>query len=391
MRRHRILFLNHVGRISGAERSLLDLARHLNRDRFDPQVALPADGELAARMVDNGIACHPLPFRRIRKTVNPLQWAITLAHVVRRAHAVAEIIRRNRVDLVHANSNTAQLYGGLAARWTGVPSIWHTRDLVNLGLIGTWCGSTASRTIAISESVRQHAARYVRSPDRLRLIYNGVALDEFTPRHGRTEMRATLGIPETAPLVGMVAQLSPWKRHELFLEAASRLASAVPACHFLLVTEDVFQDQPGRLAALKARALVLNLSGRVLFIPFGQDVVSLLASLDILMHPAANEPLGRIVLEAMAMGKPVVAVNSAGPGEIIQSGINGMLAAHSQPDELAAAALPLLHDPALAKRVGLAARQRVEQTFDIRRTAAQVEALYDELLTPGGPAYARSH
>ena len=384
MRRYRVLFLNHVGRLSGAERSLLDLTRHLDRGRFELQAALPPEGELAAHLTDSCTACHVLPFRRIRKTLDPLQLAFTLSHVVSTARMLAEVIRTNHINLVHANSNMAQLYGGLAARWTGVPCVWHTRDLVHLGLPGIWLARTATRVIAISESVRQHVARYVRDPARLRLIYNGLALDEFAPRHRGMELRASLGIPAEAPLVGMIAQLAPWKRHDVFLEAASRVAAAMPACHFLLVADDVFDDQPGRLASLKAQAQQMGLSDKIQFLPFGQDVANLMESLDVLMHPASHEPLGRVVLEAMAMGKPVVAVNSGGPGEIIQDGLNGLLAADSQPAELAAAALTLLRDPVLAGRIGAAARQRVEQAFDIRHTAAQVEAVYDELLPPGG-------
>jgi glycosyltransferase involved in cell wall biosynthesis len=384
MRRHRILFLNHVARVGGAERSLLDLVGHLDRNRFDLLAAAPGEGELPDLLADLGVTCHPLPFKRLRKTFNPVRLAGELAGVLRVAGELVSLIRREGVSLVHANSNTAQLYGGLAARRAGVPCVWHTRDLVNLGPMGRWLGRHASCTIAISECVRRHASRYVADPARLRTVTNGIALDVFTPRSRRAEVRAELGIPADVPLLGMIGQLAPWKGHGIFIEAAARVAAEIPACRFVLVGEDLFQDRPGCRAALEAQAAAAGLGGRLLFLGFGQDVARLLEGLDILLHPPDREPLGRIILEAMAMGKPVVAVNACGPGEIIRDGVDGLLAARSDPAELAAAALRLLRDPALAARIGRTARQRIEQDFSIRRTAAGIEEVYDELLDAEG-------
>jgi glycosyltransferase involved in cell wall biosynthesis len=222
----------------------------------------------------------------------------------------------------------------------------------------------------------------------------------------------------------MIAQLVPWKNHLAFIEAAARLASALPDARFVIAGDDLFGEHPAYRAELEARiarlgtpdrpcavssswrraarpapshcldtkaaaepsAATPNLKNRIFFAGYQPDIGPLLATCDVLIHPATREPLGRVILEAMAAGKPVVAVNAGGPAEIIRHEQDGLLTASDAPDELAAAALRLIRDPALAERLGAAARQRVRADFDIRRTVLEVEALYTRLLTQTPPA-----
>lgn len=377
--RHRILFLNHSSRVSGAERSLLDMLRHLDRTRFETIVAAPQDGDLPALVVRSAVPFHPLPLRRIRKTLNPLRWSADLLNVVRIAAKLARLIRREHIDLVHCNSSTAQLYGGMAARWCGVPCAWHNRDLVNLGPLARWLGRYSSCTIAISDCVRK-TAEAACGAGKLKTIYNGIDLEEWVARGERARIREELGIPPRSPVFGMIGQLVPWKRHHAFIEAAVLLAAALPEARFIIVGEDRFGDHRAYQKELQVRVAESGLDGKVLFTGHRPDIAPLLEGLDALIHPATREPLGRVILETMAMGKPVVAVNSCGPGEIIRDGVDGLLTATGQPAELAAAALRLMSEPGLANRIGMSARRRVEEQFDIRRSIREVEAVYDELL-----------
>jgi len=377
--RQRILFLNHVSRVSGAERSLLDLLRRLDRNRFEPIVVAPAGGELADLLERAAVPHYALPLRRLCKTLNPLRLTSDFLNVASVVPRLARLIRRERIALVHANSSTAQVYGGPAARWCGVPCVWHNRDLVNLGPLGRWLGRTASCTIAISECVRRHTEEAVGDSSPVKTLYNGIELEEWVCRGERSRIRAELGIPPGAPVFGMIGQLVPWKRHGVFIEAAALVAATLPEARFPIAGDDRFGDSRASRAELEARAAGFGLGGKVLFAGYRPDIARFLEGLDVLIHPATREPLGRAILEAMAMGKPVVAVNACGPGEIIRDGVDGLLTASGAPAELAAAALRLMREPGLADRIGDAARRRVEEQFNIRRTIRDMEAVYDGL------------
>jgi glycosyltransferase involved in cell wall biosynthesis len=384
----RILYINHVSRVSGAERSLLDLLHHLDRSRFEPLVALPPGGELTDLLRQTGVSCHAVPLRRLHKTVNPIRLAADLLNAIRIVWQLTRLIRRERITLVHANSTTAQVYAGIAARLGGIPCVWHVRDLVNLGPLGFWLARFSSLTIAISDSVRRHVEPYLRNSARLRTLPNGIDLEEFRPHDRRAEVRRSLGIAPGAPVFGMVGQFVPWKGHGAFIEAAARLAAALPAARFVVAGDDLFREHSGYREELEARATELGLKHSLLFTGYRPDMANLIEAFDVLIHPAAREPLGRVILEAMAMGKPVVAVNAEGPAEIVRHGLDGLLSPTNRPEELAEAALRLITDPSLAERLGAAARLRVEQSFDIRQKVREIEALYDELPAGGGSSCA---
>ena len=410
---HRILFVNHVARLGGAERSLLDLVRRLDRQRFVPVAVIPGPGELADGLLVGDVPCHYLPLRRLRKTVNPFQLPGIAANVIGVARDLTALIRAERISLVHTNSNTAQLYAGPAARRAGVPCLWHTRDLVALGPLGRWMDRHATRTLAISECVRRNVARYTRDPAKLRTVYSRIAvpssphaldpmgrarasgpavtvMQQELLGHGaaRTpspyhEYDASTE-PPFAPVIGMIGQLVPWKGQRVFIEVAALVAAQIPAARFVIVGGDLFDEHRAYCAELQSRAAELGLASRLTFTGHRPDAAALLSGLDVLVHPVEREPLGRVVLEAMAAAKPVVAVNACGPGEIIRDRVDGLLTATAAPAELAAAVVSLLHDPELAARLGAAARQRVARDFDIGETVRQIEAIYDEVLAAGG-------
>ncbi len=388
MKPARILFINHVSRISGAERSLLDMLRHIDRSRFEPIVALPPGGELTESLQQCGVRCFPLPLRRICKTTNPWHLAVSLLNVIKVTVQLTRLIRRERIALVHANSNTAQIYAGPAARLSGVPCIWHTRDLVTLGLLGPWLNRFSSRTIAISESVHRHVSPFIHQPNILRTIYNGIDINLIAPlgKSQNSLPNGPLG-PQTGslfhkgPVFGMIGQLVPWKNHGAFIETAARLAAILPDARFVIAGDDLFGEHRDYRTTLESKIAQRELQDRLLFTGHLPDVTPLLESIDILIHPAVREPLGRVILEAMAKGKPVVAVNACGPAEIIRHGIDGLLAASDRAEDLAEEALCLIHNPLLARQLGEAGRQRVEQDFNVRKRIMEIEALYDELLS----------
>ena len=155
----KILYLNHVSHLGGAERSLLELVGSLDRTKFTPLAVIPTPGPLSDALAKAGAKVIHLPIQRFVRTCSPLVLIGYLISLLKVARQIKGLIRQAQIDIVHSNSSTAHLYGGLAARLAGVPCLWHCRDLVDLGPAGRWMSWTATRTVAISDAVARHLGR----------------------------------------------------------------------------------------------------------------------------------------------------------------------------------------------------------------------------------------
>jgi len=375
----RVLYLNHVAQISGAENSLLALVRHLDRRRVRPVAAVPP-GPLARELRHQGVQVTTVRELRLQRPAGLLGGARTALGLRWWARAVWRAGRALNCDLVHANSLTA----GIAARLAfgeSLPLVWHARDLRMPGRAEAWLLERATRIIAISACVANHLfeAR-PQARERTVLIYNGIEPRDFQPRRSRQQVRLELGIPEDCPLVGTVGQIVPWKRQELVLEVAANVIAHLPQCRFLIVGADLFGEHVEYVRRLHALAARLNVAGNVTFTGYRQDAASVLAALDVLVHPADREPLGRVVLEAMSLGVPCVAADSCGPSELVQDGVSGLLVTPGDVDGFAREIRNLLQRPATARRIGEAARRRVGESFSAERMARLTEDLYEEAM-----------
>lgn len=370
-----ILWVNHTAVMGGAEASLLELAAGMDRTRFDVMAAIPGPGPLAEAFAAYGISTVRLPFRHFRRTRHPARLAGYGLHLLTTARRLERVIRERRIDLVHANSNTAQLYAGLAAARAGVPCLWHCRDLVRLGALGRPMAARADRVVCISQAVRA-ALEAEGIAGRAVVIPNGIDPDAWAGRTAESDPRREWGVAPDAFLVGMAAQLVPWKRHDLFLEAAARIAAAVPGARFVLVGGALLDSAASYERALQKQAERLGLGQALLLAGPRSDMAAVLRSFNVLLHPADREPFGRVILEAMAVGTPVVAVDACGPAEIIRPGVDGLLAPPGDAAALAEATIGLARDRVLAERLAQAGRERVRAAFSRRRHVDQMEALY---------------
>lgn len=377
--RCRVLYFNHVGELSGAEASLMTLMSNLSPDRFQPQVVAPADGPLRATVARRDIPYHTIPLTRMGPTANPLGMGARLARLLVRRVQLGGIVQGVRPHILHANSLTA---GVIATTWSfGMPRVvLHVRDLQFPRQAMQWAAGGAEAVIAISECVKTAVTDTVpEAADKTQVIYNGIDPDQFRPTRSRSQVRAMLGVGEDELLVGNVGQLVPWKRHDRFLEAAALIASELPNARFIVVGADLFGEHHNYVAALHAQADGLGLLKPVIWAGYRDDVPDLLAAMDLLLHTAQDEPLGRVILEALCLGTPCVAVDAAGPSEIIRNLESGML---SRPDaqSLATAAVTVLARPRLAAALAQAGKDRVMQSFSARTMAEQTEKLYIEIL-----------
>lgn len=360
-----VLFLDHHAQIlGGGQLSLLALMKHLQG--CAPRCLCPGGGALEAALRREGIPCEQLEFPPLRLRAVPQVWR-ELRQLRRRAKAAA---------LLHANSSRAMFYAGLAGRRAGVPVLWHVRIADAEGNWDRFLGGLARRIAVNSQATRR---RFAGSglEDKVRVVYNGEDLEPYARADG-TALRRELG---GRPLIGMVGRLSAEKDHETFLQAAARVAGSWPQARFVLVGEDPEPGQPRR-RALEQLAGRLGLEGQVVFTGARQDIPALMAALDLLVHCAHRESFGRVLVEAMAAAKPVVATAVGGIPEVV--GECGLLVPEGDAAEVARAVESLLADAEAARHLGQAGQRRVRARFSIEAHVAQVEALYEEIWAEDG-------
>jgi glycosyltransferase involved in cell wall biosynthesis len=363
----RVLFVEHHSTVvGGGQISLLELMRQL--EHFQPLYVCGAEGDMteAVRRAQIPVAVMDMPPLRPASTRRALAAVRWLARLARQQEAV----------LLHANSSRAMFYAGLAGKLAGLPVVWHVRVVQSDGWRDQLLAHGADRIIAISRAVEQ---RFARQPaaGKVRVIHNGVDLESFSRAKG-TALRARLGCGES-PLVGMVAQLIPWKRHADFIRAMARVAGSVPQARFLIAGAEP-QPRSGYESELRKLVRQMGLEERFAFLGFYQEIAEVMAMLDVAVLTSENEPFGRVLIEAMAAGKPVVATAGGGVPEIVVDGQTGLLVPLGDVEAIAGAVVGLLGHPERAQAMGQAGRCRAQERFSIQAHARAVEALYREVV-----------
>ncbi len=393
----RVLFVNPGRALGGAEHSLLLLLQGAPSG-IEANVAVFGRGPFRDRLSAIGIPTVELPLPRWTRAVGryrlpggPVGGATLLAGSLPAALRLAAAARRAGADVIHTNGMKAHLLGGLAGRLVRVPVIWHLRDFPPEGWAGRTFHEAARRLPEVILAPSEAVAASVRLPGRRRprLVPDPVDLDRFHPEIPRDRIRRELGIAGEESLIGMIGHLTPWKGHEVFLEIARAVAHRMPRSRFVVVGGSIYETHghAGYLETLRQRAAALGLSDRVTFLGIRDDIPELLAGLDVLVHaPIAPEPFGRVVAEAMAVARPVVAARCGGIPEVIEDGVTGFLVPSGNVGAFASAVVRLLEDPALCRRLGGAGRRRAEARFGIEAHAASVLEAYRTVLRGGGAA-----
>jgi len=369
----RVLFVDHAPALGGAEHSLLSLLECLDRDLVTPSLAC-APGALLARAQEMGVACHAVAMPQMRG--HPLG----LVRLWRGAVALERMARREAADVVCANTVRGSLYAAMAAVLARLPLVWYVRDILAPGLYVRTLERIASAVVAVSQAAAEPLGGAAT------VIPNGVRIDAFTANaEASAQMRARWGVPVDAPVVGMVGRLRPWKGQDHFLRAMRLVADQRPDAWFVLVGGAVFAEREPFLPRLRELAAELRLLDRVVFAGQMEDVAAAYAAMDVVVHCSVEpEPFGRVVIEAMAASRPVVAYDWGGPHEIVIPGETGLLVAPGDYGALGEAALALLRDAGRRRVLGAAGRARAEECYDARATARRVQAVLVQAAHGGG-------
>ena len=380
----KVLYASRGGDPYGAKRSLLSLIEGLDRSRFRPLLICPVAGLFSEKVESLGVPVHILPIDDFLFTFNPLLLFRQAWRLWTNVFTLMRLLRQDKIDLVHVNSFKIGPPYAIAARMLGIPCIWHIREILVTShlrnkVLVEMIRSLPNRAIAVSEACAAQFGRGEQGDSKIHVVYNGIDSEAFRAQADGQAIRAELGLAPDTPLVGCVGQLIPWKGQDDFLRVAAKVLSALPEARFLIVGREAGSQQAFR-ASLEELAFSLGISDQVIFTGFRQDTPSLIASMDVFLHCAVQpDPLPRVILEAMALGKPAVATDTGGIPELIDEGTSGILAAPRDVGALAEGTISLLSDRVLAHRMGEAARERVEERFTIMQHVEAVTRLYAEL------------
>jgi glycosyltransferase involved in cell wall biosynthesis len=351
MIRQRILYVNHTGTVSGAERMLLHMLDVLDRERYEPVVMCPAEGTLASLVDARGIPCVEMPALQARFTANPLALAKYLCSF---AAMIASLNREVRVvspQGIHANSVRAGIAATIATIGTRTPVLWHVQDDLPRHPI-----SSAIRMLAFFSRRTQIAGVSRATTDRFcgalpfcaraEVLYNGVDLSDFALRPAcEPWLKRELGLRDDDFLCCAIGQINPRKGLDSLIGGMKRIASDVPQMHLAIIGAPLFNRDAKYRDALVAQAARLGLADRVHFIGFRNDIANILRGADLLIHNANEESFGLVLVEAMASGTPVLATRVGGIPEIIQHDATGTLVPAKDEIALAATLRALMMDP----------------------------------------------
>lgn len=377
-----VLFLNLYATIGGAERALVELLAGLDRSRFVPLAVLGCDGPLAGALRAHGVevAIEPFPTPPLWS----LAWPPTLLRVRTAAARLRRRVEERGVRVVQCGDVLGLLLLGPSLR-AGARVVYQVNYLgTGPRLLLLWAlGGSIASVVACSrfqaDAIARDAPRLI---SRTVVVHPGIEAAAFAGGD-RAAFRREIGVDASAALVGMLGRYDVWKGHEVFLDAAARLSGARPALRFAMIGGALNAEALPHVARHRDEVLArrdrLGLGDRVKVVDHRADVANALAALDVVVMPSRGEPFGMTLLEAMAAGVPVVASDSGGPREIVEDGRTGRLFATGDADALAHAVAGILDDPAAARRLVEAGRERVKAHFSREGYARSMEAIYDRL------------
>ncbi len=354
----------------------------VRRAGYRPEIAAPDVGPLADAVRAMGIKVCPFETHDaagVRRPLGELRAELGL------------LLGKVRPQLLHANSLAMGRLSGPVAAEAGVPSLSHVRDIVGLSRQAASDLNAHRRLLAVSEATRQfHIAQGV-DAQRIFTLFNGVDLNRFRSQPRTGYLHRELGLPEEMPLIGTLGQISLRKGQDILAAALTSLADR-RSFAWLIIGERFSGKAESQAFEAGLRQMAAGpLAGRMVFLGGREDVAKILNELTLLVHPARQEPLGRVLLEAASAGVAVVATDVGGTCEIFPAGSeSARLVAAGTADGLATAIGELLENASLRSQIAANARQRMESYFSIDKAVDGLLRHYGEISAGILPTPARS-
>lgn len=393
-----ILYLDSGSGIGGGQRSLLLLISRLDKNRFRPFVGCMSDSPFSTEVAktDTHVVPLSLPAAHNKQDRTDRTRRFTFRDILndlghlRAIYQIHRAVKKHEIELIHANSLSVALLGGIVARWHRIPIVMHKRYATSYGILDKVCERLLHRVILVSEATRWNFA-----PEKKQsLIYNGVDLAAFQATETevetlRAELLSTsasaLGKHGATIIAGVVTRITPEKGIHFLVRAMAKLKRKdrfpqLSDIKLLIVGGPYFQKDHGYMASLKQEVADLGVADSVIFTGFLPDTRVVTSLLDIVLVPSIiPEACPRTIIEAMAVGKPVIATPLGGSKELVTPE-TGMLVPPEDASAIASAIATLAADRGRLTAMGEAARLRAEELFSSKKNTALTETVYTELL-----------
>jgi glycosyltransferase involved in cell wall biosynthesis len=369
------------------------IMRHLDREKFEVHVAITAgsgDGEPEAMRILRGIP---------RLRVRPTHFApgfrgrslATIVHSARAArtfpedfNALRRYVKANRIRILHSTDRPRDaVYSVLLGKATNTKSIVHVhvKWASHYSLPARWGVNHADAVFGISDYVTGTVVGEGRPRESIYTVLNAIDPARWDPTISGADVRRELRIEPGAPLLASVSRLFSWKGQRELLQAFALIKPEFPGVKLLIVGADAVDVHGGSFTSeLKRLAQQLDVADDVIFTGGRSDIPRVMAACDVFTLPSFEEPFGLVFLEAMAMSKPVVAIDNGGTPEVVEHGRSGLLSPPWDIPALAGNIRTLLRDPGMRQRFGEHGRARVLEYFNAARMARDAGAAYEKIL-----------
>ena len=293
---------------------------------------------------------------------------------------IKQYIKNNDISLVHLNNGILINDAGvLGAFLSGVPSIVHSRGPEFSGLTSRFFSRFPRRFIAVSKYISKTISALGVNENFIDIIPEGLDIENFISTADGINVRQELSLLDTKPIIGMIGCLVAWKGQDIFLKACAKVLESRD-CNILIVG-DTPDNRPEYRQSLQKLAEHLSIREKIFFLGHRNDIPSIIDACDIIVHASTSpEPFGRVIIEAMALAKPVIATEPGGPSEIIENGEDGFLVPPADPEIIAERLKLLIDQPDIGKRMGNKARQKVLQEYSIENHAKKMLISYSHII-----------
>ena len=350
----------------GSSTSLIDIVSSLNSNRFRPIVLCPESGPLTSRMHELGVSCFARSISSLMRE-RALRFAVEVPQYIR-------FLKKNRIDLVHANTSCWRKSVVMAAKWAGIPFIQHVRNPIS-DYESDFAMKYASRIVTNSDQVGIELRKSHTTRERTQTIYNAVNLSLYDDLK---DQRDEIGAGDR-PIIGFVGQIVPRKGLLTLIEAMPAVLRDLPRAMLVVVgcsppEDDSYEEN------CKRKITELGIDESVRFVGYRRDVPTWMATFDVFALPTRSEPFGKVIVEAMAGRCPVVTTAVGGIPEIVEDSGLGTLVEPDDSHALAQAITRFLSSPRLSAEVASQARSHVSERFGLKQMIRQLEDLYDDVL-----------
>ena len=370
----RVLYVDAGFGLAGGQYSLAEILRCLERSRVSPIVSSPRGSGIEEFCRESGVKWFPLPFAtpQIRPDGTAhISRAAGLLGSLRGVGYLMRLTASEGVEIIHANSFRAAVVACAAGLLSKTPVVFHNRTVYSHYPVGEFAALVSRRIVAISKTT---AMPYEgRHGEKLRIVPIGIDVDRFSPKGRATE----------GALIGYLGRISPEKGLVHLVRSTTRILRRVPDARIVVGGRPFTADGVRYMEHVKREAAGLELAGKIDWVGQVEDAPSFLERAAVIAVPSREEGLGRTMLEAMSMGKPVVAFDSGGPAETITQGVDGVLVPPGDDEALGDAIAGLLSDPSRARVMGENARNLVIDRYSSTASAGALVEIYEEIATDG--------